>query len=81
MTVEQIVELIVSILPSLIAVLTTVGLIIKNLKEFAALKKQVTDLKCIDDLKDQIKEVVNQNYELKKQLNQAMTKIDHVKRK
>lgn len=80
MTVEQIVELVVSILPSVIAVLTTVGVIIKTLKEFAALKQQVTDMKAIEDVKQQLSAILQENYALKKTLNETMTKIDHVQR-
>lgn len=80
MTIEQVVELIVSIIPSLIAVITAVALVLKTLKEFVELKKEVTDMKAIEDLKVQIHSVVEENYNLKKALNEALTKIDHVKR-
>lgn len=80
MTVEQIVELVVSILPSLIAVITTIGMVMNVIKQFADLKKQVVDMKAIEDIKDQLSEVIQENYQLKKTLNEAMTKIDHVKR-
>lgn len=80
MTAEQIVELVVSILPSLIAIFTTIGVIIKTLKEFSELKKQVTDMKAIEDIKTQLSQIIKENYELKKTLNETMTKIDHVQR-
>ena len=81
MTVNEIVELVVSILPSMMAVLTTVGIIAKTLKEFAELKKEVTDLKAIEDVKVELKQILEENYALKKTLNETMTKIDHVERK
>lgn len=80
MTTEQIVQYVISILPSVIAVLTTVGVIIKTLHQFADLKKQVTDMKAIEDVKSQLKMILTENYELKKTLNETMTKIDHVDR-
>lgn len=80
MTIEQIVDLVISILPSVIAVITTIGLIIKTLKEFTSLKKQVTDMKAIEDIRDELKQVLKENSELKKTLNTTMTKIDHIDR-
>lgn len=80
MTTEQIIELVVSCLPSLIAVLTTVGLVIKTLSQFTALKKQVTDMKAIEDIRAQLSTILKENYELKQTLNETMTKIDHVQR-
>lgn len=80
MTTEQIAQYVVSILPSIIAVLTTIGVVIKTLKQFADLKKQVTDMKAIEDVKSQLKMILQENYELKKTLNEAMTKVDHVDR-
>lgn len=81
MPTDQLVNLIISIAPSIIAILTTVGVIIKTLKEFAELKKQVTDMKAIDDIRDQLREVLKENSDLKKKLNETMTKIDHIERK
>ena len=34
----------------------------------------------ITEIKGELQEVVNQNYALKKQLNELLTKIDHVDR-
>lgn len=81
MTSEQIVELVISIIPAVIAIFTTIGVILKVLKEFAALKKEVADMKCIQDLKIQLQAVLDENYELKKTLNETMTMIDRVQRK
>lgn len=81
MTTEQIVELVMSCLPSFIAICTTVGVVLKVIKQFADLKKQVTDMKCLEDLKAELSAVIKENYELKQTLNETMTKIDHVERK
>ena len=78
---EQIVEWVLAILPSLIAVLTTIGAIVSVVKQFASVKKEVADMKAIEDLKTQMKQVLQENYELKKTLNQTMTMIDRVQRK
>lgn len=81
MTTEAIIELIVSILPSIIAIFTTIGVIVKVIKQFADLKKEVANMKAIEDLRDQMKQVLEENYTLKKTLNETMTMIDHVERK
>lgn len=79
-TTEQIIEWILMITPSVLAVVTVLVSIIKTLKEFSAVKKDVADLKCIDELKDKIDTVIDENYELKKTLNETLTKLDHVQR-
>lgn len=80
MTTEQIVELVISILPSIVAVFTTLGVVLNVIKQFAAVKKDVADMKCLEDLKAEMTTVLKENYELKKTLNETMTKIDHVQR-
>ena len=78
MDVNTIVQWVISTLPSVIAVLTTVGVIIKTLKEFKQLKQQVTDMKAIEDVRAQLKMILQENYQLKDQLNKTIAKINHV---
>ena len=78
MDVNTIVEYIIAVLPSVIAVFTTIGVIIKTLKEFKSLKKQVTDMKAMEDVRDQLKMILQENYQLKDQLNKSIAKINHV---
>ena len=78
MDVNTIVEYIIAVLPSVIAVFTTIGVIIKTLKEFNALKNQVTDMKAIEDVREQLKMFLQENYQLKDQLNKTIAKINHV---
>lgn len=78
MDVNTIVEYIIAVLPSVIAVFTTIGVIIKTLKEFNALKNQVTDMKAIEDVREQLKMLLQENYQLKDQLNKTIAKINHV---
>lgn len=80
MDINQIVEWVVAILPSVIAVLTTVGLVVKTLKEFTALHNQVTDMKAMEDVKTQLKLVLQQNYELKSKLDKTIAKMNHVQK-
>ena len=78
MDINQIVEWVIAVLPSVIAVLTTVGLIVKTLREFTALHKQVTDMKAMEDVKTQLKQVLQQNYELKSKLDKTIAKMNHL---
>lgn len=81
MTVDEIVNLVVAALPSIIAFFTTIGMIIKTIKEFKSMKKEVTNMKAIEDVRDQLGAVLKENYELKTTLNETMTKIDHIEHK
>ena len=78
MDINQIIEWVIAVIPSIIAVLTTVGVIIKTLKEFKALKQQVTDMKAMEDVKEQLKMVLQENYELKSRLDKTIAKMNHV---
>lgn len=80
MDVNTIVEYIIAILPSVIAVLSTVGLIWKTVKQFTKLKTDVENMTAMEDIRNQLKEVLQENAKLKKQLNETLTKIDNVHR-
>ena len=67
---------------------TIIGIIVAFLKMISTIKNLRNDTSKtneekaaeIRDLKNQMSGVINQNYELKKQLNELLTKIDHVQR-
>ena len=80
MNVNTIVEYIIAILPSVIAVLSTVGLIWKTIKQFAKLKTDVENMTAMEDIRNQLREVLQENASLKKQINETLTKIDKVHR-
>lgn len=80
-TADQIVEWIIAILPSVIAVLSFVAVIWKTLREFKATKDEVVDLKELTEVKNQMRQVLNENYELKKSIKELLTKIDKIQRK
>lgn len=87
-TAAQIVEWIIAILPSLVAIISFVGITIKTLKEFRESKSEIFTFKDLTEVKKELKEVKNllkkevqDNYDLKKQMNELLTKIDHIKRK
>lgn len=77
---EQIVSWVVAVMPSIISVLTTVGIIIKIAKEIKSLKKEVVDMKDIEEIKRQLQALSEENYELKKTLNETLTVLTKVKR-
>lgn len=74
-------EIILMVAPSVITILSMIGVIAKVIASFRALKKDVVDMKEMREVKEMLKSVVEENYELKKQLNETMTMIDHVERK
>lgn len=80
MTTEKIVEWVIAIIPSIIAIITTLTAILKVLKQFKDVKADVADMKCIEELKEEIKQLLEENYALKKAINETLTKIDHVQR-
>ena len=81
MTTDQIINLVIGICPSIIAILTALSVVIRVIKDFKDLKNQVTDMKSIDEIKLQITQLLHENYELKKTLNETLTKLDRVERK
>ncbi len=87
MTAEQIIELIMPYVVDAVSIISFVGVVLKVISQFKDLKKEVTDMKSIDTLKDEIKNLVGrlddlakENKELKRKYNETMTKIDHVRR-
>lgn len=80
MEINTIVEYIIAILPSVIAVLSTVGLIGKTISQFKKLKEDVSNMTAMEDVRNQLREVLQENASLKKQLNETLTKIDKVHR-
>lgn len=80
MDINTIVSYVLDILPSFIAVLSTVGLILKVIKDFKKLKGDVSNMTAMEDIRNQLKEVLQENAKLKKQLNETLTKIDKVHR-
>ena len=80
MDINTIVSYVLDILPSLIAVLSTVGLVWKVIKNFKQLKDDVSNMTAMEDIRNQLTEVLQENAKLKKQLNETLTKIDNVHR-
>lgn len=81
MTTDQIIDLVMALCPSIIAILTMLGVVLRVVKDFRELKNQVTDMKSMEELNTKVGRVIQENYDLKKQINQLLTKIDHIERK
>lgn len=80
MGIEQIILMAVAAGPSLLAIFGIIGACIKICKGFTELKNEVVNTKEYQDVKAQLKIAHQENVELKKKLNELLTKIDHIDR-
>jgi hypothetical protein len=89
---QQIISLVVSCLPSITAILgiiITVGKSNKDNKNtalqvmetFERVRQEIYNTKEYSELKSQLITVHNENVTLKRQINELLTKIDHIQRK
>ena len=78
MVFSDIETLIMAYAPLLVTIIGIVTSFIKMISVLKANKKESNEQ--ITAIKGELQEVVNQNYALKKQLNELLTKIDHVDR-
>ena len=77
--IDQITTYIISILPSLTAILAMVLMVVKVLKSFKTLKDEVVNSNRMKKIEDQIQIVIQENYELKRQIKLMVQKLDKVK--
>ena len=77
--IDQITTYIVSILPSLVAILAMVLMVVKVLKSFKTLRDEVVNSNRMKKIEDQLQIVMQENYELKKQIKTLVNKIDKIK--
>ena len=91
MTVETIFLALVAAAPAITAVCSIIAAVVKIIKsnkkeikavvdELTALKTEVAKTEEYENLKAQLKEVHRENVELKKRLNEVLTKIDKIQR-
>ena len=89
--IEEIYALIIAAAPSITAIIGIVFAVIKGirsnqttskdiLEKFEEVREQVFDTKEYSELKEQLKIAYQENYELKKKINELLTKIDHIQR-
>lgn len=92
MTLEQIYAIIVAAAPALTAIIGIIFAVVKGIKtskststdvinKFEEVRQEIFNTKEYSELKDQLKIAHQENYELKKKLNELLTKIDHIQRK
>jgi predicted nuclease with TOPRIM domain len=92
MTMEYFMTIIVAAAPSITAIIGIVFAIIKGIKsnkdtskevidKFEEVRQEIFNTKEYSELKDQLKIVHQENIQLKKKLNELLTKIDHIERK
>ena len=77
--IDQITTYIISILPSLVSILAMVGMVVKVLKSFKTLRDEVVNSNRMKKIEDQLQIVMQENYELKRQIKLMVQKLDKVK--
>ena len=89
--IEEIYALIIAAAPSITAIIGIVFAVIKGIKnnqttskdildKFEEVREQVFNTREYSELKEQLKIAYEENYELKKKINELLTKIDHIQR-
>lgn len=92
MNLEELYLIIMAAAPSITAILGVVLSVIKVIKEgkktnkevidkFEEVRQEIFNVKEYQDVKDQLVIVHQENVELKKSINELLTKIDHIARK
>lgn len=77
--IDQITTYIISILPSLTAILAMTLMVVKVLKSFKTLRDEVINSNRMKKIEEQIQIVMQENYELKRQIKLMVQKLDKVK--
>lgn len=88
---EQIYTLIITAAPSITAIIGIIFAVVKGIKnnkttskdildKFEELREEVFNTKEYSDLKAQLQIAHQENYALKKKINELLTKIDHIYR-
>lgn len=77
--IDQITAYIISILPSLVSILAMVLMVVKVLKSFKTLRDEVVNSNRMKKIEEQIQIVIQENYELKRQIKLMVEKLDKVK--
>lgn len=79
--IETVILALIAAAPAITAIAGIVLAVTKLVKAFNELKAEVVNTKEFEELKIELKIAHEENRELKKKLNQLLTKIDHIKRK
>lgn len=92
MMIEQILALVVAAAPSITAIIGIIFAVVKGIKnnkttskdildKFEEMREEVMNTKEYTELKEQLKIAYQENYALKRKINELLTKIDHIQRK
>ena len=91
MMIEQILALDVAAAPSITAIIGIIFAVVKGIKnnkttskdildKFEEMREEVMNTKEYTELKEQLKIAYQENYVLKRKINELLTKIDHIQR-
>lgn len=72
--------LIMTYAPMLVTIISIIAMVVKVLSAFKALRKDVADKTEMEAVKEQMKVVLHENYELKASIKELVEKIDKVKK-
>lgn len=75
---DQYIAMIIAILPSIINILSTIAVFFKLVNNFKSIL--ITKTNELEELKNQYKILLQENYELKALLKEYLTKIDQIAR-
>ena len=78
---SQIIELIIICLPQLLTALGVVISIFKLLKEIKNQKNEIDNLRTAEELKIQLKQVIDDNIKLKQLINELLTQMTNIRRR
>ena len=81
MDTNQIIELIIICLPQLITATCTIISFLKVLKELKGQNIEIDNLKAAEELKLQLKQVIDDNIKLKQQISELLTQLTNVRRR
>lgn len=77
---EMIVQVLIAVLPSATAVVGVVSAVLAMLKNFKGLKREFEEKTDFKEIQKALGKIVEENQQLKKEVNQLKTQIDHVRR-
>lgn len=89
MEMSKIIEIITCYIgPYFVTMIPVIAIVVKIMKAFSTLKKRVDDMKCIDELKTKIDDLIIDNNQLREELKEErkltqelLTQLTHIERK
>lgn len=80
MDINTITELLIAVLPSLASIFSVVAIAVKILRKFVSLQKEFADKTDYKEIQKCMSKVVDENMELRKEINRLKSTIDRVHR-